>query len=975
MAIMMGQHPSQGRPTMPTSHQGAWVKIMHPFNPHDFIPCLMAQFYANSPCQQATIAGVHVLNKMKGDGDLIIKEFEKLVAHNRFLVVLEGISHMLEWDTIRTFFPDSKNGSSIIVSAQRFQIARLCIGHTYQLTELERFSTEHSVFALFKELQVSEGDEDKEEKLTVCGEVPLPSSEKKEADEWRSNFSLVGRESEMAALGECLAKARLNNHDVMSVHGIRGVGKSALVRNFYYDIMLTDFGSRFQKYSWVNVSYPFNLRDFCRSLLLDFHSETYVPIQECRQLLENYRCLIVIDELCCVEDWDLIKDTLLSRASKSFIIVVTTEPRIATHCACKDGLVLNVKPLQADAASDLFTKEVSRKKPLSSPLSVPGVPVLEEIISKCGGLPKVLVEIAGSLAAKFMDSVSSVNQRFMYHLETKPEFDSLQVLFGWMHSYFRTCPDSLKPCIFYLSIFPRDRIIWRRRLVRRWIAEGYSRDNHEESAEENGEKQFSDLLDLSIIQQAPQDITTTTTALGNNTRMVLCQANGFMHEYIVSRQMEENLVFQLDSSCALTTQRTGRHLAILESWDRDVIVFKSIDFSRLRSLTVFGNWKSFFISASMKMLQVLDLENASSDLNDADVEKMVRLLCRLKFLSLRGHREICRLPSSLGDLRQLQTLDVRDTSIATLPASIIKLQKMQYIRAGATIDNVPASALPVSFNWLVTKCRKRRRQVGVVVPGRIGSLTGLHTLCVVNVSVSRGEAILRELEKLTQLRKLGVYGINMKNKTAFASAIKAYGHLESLSVWLDEGDQGCLDDISLPWEKLRSLKLYGLKDKLPEWSNNNWSRIIHSNEYSKLTKLDLEMATLNQNDIKLLGELPQLCILRVKQLQDGEILFHVMMEGRELVSYQQVKVLQIACSCSSSSLHVTFGSKTMEKLELLKVDCCSGSPPYQYSGLDNLRELKQILLVNGSNAGTLKQQLDLQLEEHPNENKPVVKQE
>ena len=179
------------------------------------------------------------------------------------------------------------------------------------------------------------------------------------------------------------------------------------------------------------------------------------------------------------------------------------------------------------------------------------------------------------------------DDNFMGTLETHPAFGSLRGLFDWVHSYFHSCEDLLKPCIFYLSIFSADKDIRRRRLLWRWIAEGYCRDTYSGTSEENAEESFLDLRKLNMIQVPG------STSLSSFMRMPLCQVNGFFREYIISRSMEENLAFALEGWCSINSQRTGRHLTIQRSWDRDPKVFESIDFSRLRSLTIFGRWEPF----------------------------------------------------------------------------------------------------------------------------------------------------------------------------------------------------------------------------------------------------------------------------------------------------------------------------------------------------------------------------------------------
>lgn len=951
-----------------------WIKLTYPFNPHKFLQSLVTQFYTNSCLQQGTTLDVAQLKRMVAKRG-IIEEFTKQVDGKRYLLVLENMCTMGEWDAIRACLPHRNKGNWIIVSTEHHEIASLCVGHSYQVLELKQYSAEYPVCVFFKESKktgrvISSSGEILEDEMSHRGGLTygrIPTSRKALASSWMDQSTLVGRESQMNELRKYQTTARFKDWQVMSVWGIAGVGKSDLVKNLYYERMLKE-DPMFDKYGWVHVSHPFNLRDFSRNLLLDFHSDAVGirdPIQECHKLLKEHQCLVVIDDLQSVEEWDLIRPALVSRHSKSVIIVITTDEKIATYCADDEEVVFNVKCLEAEASFDLFKKEV-QKKSQTSPLMNSNNKELEQLILKCGRLPKVIVAVAKFLAPKTvtcMDSTKTLNHRFMQELESNPEFSGLQDLFAWMHSYFRACPDFLRPCIFYMSIFPGSQIIRRRRLVMRWVAEGYSRDTKDITAEEKGEMFFSMLVNLSMIQPP-------TCRVITDMKMVLCQVSAFFHEYIISRPVEENIIFALEvfalkGRCLPTTGRTGRHLVIERCWDRDRIVFESIDFSRLRSLTVFGQWESFFISKSMKVLRVLDLENATG-VTDKDLEQMVKLLPRLKFLSLRGSTGICHLPSSLGELRQLETLDIRGTFIAKLPASITKLKKLQYMRAG-TISLAKESSTSYSSASRLPNLCKSCKLVGVEMPSGIDELTPLHTLGVVNAGIGGGKATLKELKKITQLRKLGVSGVNKKNNKEFCAAISCHVRLESLSVWLSKGNQG-LNEISSqdkPLQNLQSLKLYGLGSEVPAWMK----------DLPKLTKLDLHMTISAEVDIiKVLGEIKELCTLRlcVKPLQDGDgkLDFCVWVNGIQQRCYLNLKILEITCS---SKLNISFGSEAMQNLELLRARCCSGST-LKFMEIKNLskQKLKEVQLI-GSHDTALKDDMEKQLKEHPR--KPPLKLE
>jgi hypothetical protein len=418
----------------------------------------------------------------------------------------------------------------------------------------------------------------------------------------------------------------------------------------------------------------------------------------------------------------------------------------------------------------------------------------------------------------------------------------------------------------------------------------------------------------------------------------------------------------------------------------------AVDLSRIRSLTVFGEWRSFYISKKMRLLCVLDLESTYGLVNH-HLEHIGRLL-HLKYISLRRCSGIYHLPDSWGNLLQLETLDIKGTRIYTLPQTIIKLRKLQHLFGG---DLVPACRIPNHMRKLCLACcapkylkgvapmgsdpnrhdvcifwwhvvcptlaSRRLDPYGIVLPKGVWKLKSLHTLGVVNIA-GGGKAILRDIRRLTQLRKLAVGGISKKNCQEFFSALADLSRLESLSVKITPTRdlRGLLDDVSPPPSNLQSLKLRGRLEKLPKWIG----------KLQNLVKLKLANTRLSEADdtLQLLGKLPNLAILRLLRHSFEEQVHRLTF--RQGASFPSLMVLELffVCGISASSLEsVEYEEGATPKLELLRFCGFIDSPANFFSGLVALPKLK----VFEQDGNTYRFEANVQAQLAKNPNRPIFR--
>ncbi|KAM3195490.1 hypothetical protein ACQJBY_071554 [Aegilops geniculata] len=1051
----------------------AWIKLTHPFDPIMFMRNIMRQFYGCSfpelategqSCQErATTVGAHVLKKMLTiKQEDLVDEFNEHVNNKSYLIVLNDLCTIEDWDWIKTYFPVNDNGNRIIVATQQVEVASLCIGKKCQVSELKQLSADQTLYVFYDKGPQGEPESSSSTYIATCNSSIVPSSEMPAGDQATDaaggknamprrsltrimsmmaaleESQVVGRKAEKSHILGLISDASSKEFQVISVWGMGGLGKTALVTDIYQS---QELGGAFKKRACVTVMKPFNRKEHLRRLVMQLDvekSEEYDtmhslgsaqnklsrPVEELKdeleRLLKEKRCLIVFDDLSSTTEWDLISGDLPQTKNASRIIVTTREVSIANHCSKKQENVCRLGSLNEKHALDLFTKKVFKENEDLHRHYPELVEQAEQILKKCNGLPLAIVAIGGFLANQPKTTMEwrKLNENLSSELEMIPELDTIRTVL--LKSY-NGLPYHLKACFLYLAIFPEDYKISLTRLVQRWIAEGYSREVRGKSAHEVAESYFMDLISRSMVLPSQR-------SSHSRKEIDSCQLHDIIRDISISKSAEENLVFRLEEGCSLNNQGTTRHLSVSSNWKGTQSEFEgTVDLSRVRSITIFGKWKPFFISDKMRLLRVLDLEGTSG-LVDHHLKHIGKLF-HLRYLSLRGCHGIYHLPGSLGNLRQLQTLDVMGTNIIKLPKTIIKLRKLQHVRARGVGSNDECvyeeypDGLPKlmrnklciltssSVGFCVACCAPqllkepmgidgdtnrrdvctacccaylpmlvtRRSPRGVAVPRGIHSLKALHTLGVVNIS--RRKADVQEVARLTGLRKLGVTGVNETNGGELCSAISSLTSLETLLVQSEgkPGLFGCLDDLSMPPKNLESLKLYGNLIRLPAWINDGLLK--------NLAKLKLRSSRISDHDaaIQVLGSLPNLAILRLrKESLEGE---EVRLRFCPGASFPSLMVLELSSPGKLKS--VQFEKGATPKLELLqyydqpdhdKNDVISkenddqfeeASSVWLFSGLASLGSLKKVMLEGGNYERYFVRNLRSQLE--LNQNRPVLK--
>ncbi|KAJ6854908.1 hypothetical protein NC651_039771 [Populus alba x Populus x berolinensis] len=354
----------------------------------------------------------------------------------------------------------------------------------------------------------------------------------------------------------------------------------------------------------------------------------------------------------------------------------------------------------------------------------------------------------------------------------------------------------LKLCFLFLSVFPEGAVIKKRPLIYWWMGEGLITANEKDTAEEEGEIVFQELIELDLIvpfHERPDKPSPVVNA---------CRMHPWIRHMAISLAQEANL-FGFDSSGTPSYGSDGaRRACLVLSSDRSSSGSTRNEENLLTVFNVSEKYLNFSLDWLLKLRKVAVLQlgrwhyNLPVSKTKVENEELGRWLHshhievenevflkglwaqkHLKYLCLRGISLITTLPSSIGELFSLEILDLKAChNLEELPSEIGSLTSLTHL----DVSDCPfLESMPKELQKLT------RLQVlkGFVIgnskrtPCKIADLADLKELRRLSIYIGN-EAVVKEGEfaKLKAIEKLRCltmwWGVKVSPETSSAKSPK-----------------------------------------------------------------------------------------------------------------------------------------------------------------------------------------------------------
>ncbi|KAH0681972.1 hypothetical protein KY289_019724 [Solanum tuberosum] len=461
------------------------------------------------------------------------------------------------------------------------------------------------------------------------------------------DYIFVGLQDVVQTLLSELLKAA-PRRSVVSIYGMGGLGKTTLARNLYKN---PNIASSFPTRSWICVSQEYNTMDLFRNIIKSIQGRTNETLDllermtegdleiYLRDLLKERKYLVVVDDVWQREAWESLKRAFPDSKNGSRVIITTRKEDVAER-ADNRGFIHKLRFLSQEESWDLFCRKLVDVRAM-----VPAMESLaKDMVEKCRGLPLAIVVLSGLLSHRGgLDKWQEVKDQLWKNIIE----DKFIEIFCILSLSYNDLSTVLKQCFLYFGIFPEDQVLEADNIIRLWMAEGFV-PRGEERMEDVAEGFLNELIRRSLVQVVDTFWEKVTH----------CRVHDLLHDLVIQKALEVNFFDIYDPK-----NHSISSLCIRHGIHSQGVRYLSLDLSNLKLRSImffdpdFHKMSLIKFRSVIQHLYVLYVDMPVYNRYSVSVPDAIGSLYHLKFLRLRGIHD---LPSSIGNLKNLQTLIVNE---------------------------------------------------------------------------------------------------------------------------------------------------------------------------------------------------------------------------------------------------------------------------------------------------------------------------